>query len=119
MEGRSLPEPRRIDWGRLALSPEEEARVGEILAALPEEAAQVHAAVTRLLFEVIGVFDGRLMTPSDVDETLAWLADAFPALFAAEDAFRDQNGILALFTRHAMIQARGAVLHELAWARRN
>jgi hypothetical protein len=114
-----LPEPIGADPGRLGLSAEEEARVGEILSALPAEAAEVRAAITRLLFEVIAIFEGRLMTPSDVDETLAWLADTLPALFAGDDAPGDPGGILTLFTRHAMIQARGAVLHRLAWARRN
>ena len=114
-----MPEPIQSDPGRLGLSAEEEARVGEILAALPAEAAEVRAAVTRLLFDVIGMFEGRLMSPSDVDDTLAWLADALPALFAKDDPLGDPGGILAISTRHAMIQAHGAVLHRLAWARRN
>jgi hypothetical protein len=114
-----LREPIRTDAARLALSAEEEARVGEILAALPEEAARVHAAVTRLLFDVIGVFHRRLVTPSDLDETLTWLADTFLSLTSEDDVFADPGGILALFTRHAMIQARGAILDQLVWARRN
>ena len=70
MEGYSLPEPIRADSWPLGLSVEEEARVDEILAALPEEAAGVHAAVTRLLFDVISMLESHLVTPSDVDETL-------------------------------------------------
>ena len=120
MEGYSLPEPIRGDSWPLGLSAEEEARVGEILAALPEEAAGVHAAVTRLLFDVISMLEGRLVTPSDVDETLTWLSDAFLSLFDEADAFADHHrDILALFPRHAMAQARSTILHRLVWARRN
>lgn len=119
MEGYSLPEPIRADSWPLGLSVEEEARVDEILAALPEEAAGVHAAVTRLLFDVISMLESRLVTPSDVDETLTWLSDAFLSLFDEGDGFADHSGILALVTRHAMVQARSTILHRLVWARRN
>jgi hypothetical protein len=114
-----LPDPIGTDPVRLVLSSEEEARVRRILVALPEEAADVHAAVTRLLFDVIGVFEGRLVTPSDVDETLIRLADAFLSLLDEDRRSTDAAGTLALLTRHAMVQARSAILRQLAWARRN
>jgi hypothetical protein len=113
-----LPEPI-AGHARLILSAEEQARISEILAALPQEAADVHAAVTRLLFDVIGVVEERLTTPSDVDETLMWLADAFLSVLTEDDGIADTGGILALVTRHAMVQARSAILHRLAWRRRN
>jgi hypothetical protein len=107
------------DHAGLALSGEEEATVRTIRAALPAEAADVHAAVTRLLFEVIGMFEHRLVTPSDVDEMLTRLADAFLSLHADDDESPDSGGVLALFTRYAMLQARGRIFYQLAWTRRN
>jgi hypothetical protein len=114
-----LREPIGTEPARLVLSAEEERLLGEVLGVLPAEAAEVYAAVTRLLFDVLGVFQGRLVTPLDVDRTLAWLTDVFLSLSTEDDARADHTGILALFTRHAMVQARGAILHDLAWARRN
>ena len=114
-----MSEPMQTYRAELALSAEEEATVRTIRAALPGEAADVHAAVTRLLFEVIGLFQARLVTPADVDQMLTRLADVFLSLHASDDEFADSSGVLALFTRYAMVQARGRILYQLAWARRN
>jgi hypothetical protein len=103
-------------FGHLSLSPDERARVRDVVTALPEEVRAVRAAVISVLAAAVGPFEGRLTRESEVDALLASLIEPITT-FVADDKWDME--MLSLIARYAALEARDRFAWRLVVAKRN